>query len=681
MVGEFSGAAGEIDLPRRSARSHLLGLIAAAVIPVWLFAAYLLVQYALHERSRFEQDALQTARQVSLVVEGELANLQTTLNGLSKSPALANGDLEAFHGEALSLVEGTERIIVLRDLGRNQLLNTEIRYGVDLPQVEPMSAGDLEKLRAYGVFISDVFASKDSKNYRIAVAIRVPAPTGEDLVLSISVPTTRIRDVMMPAVPEGWTVGVGDHDGDYVARSRSHEEMTGKPGLPEYLEKIVGRSGSFTSRNFEGTTLLAGYYRSSYSDWFYTANMPLSEVQAPLWRSLAAICGIGLLALLVSIALGYVVGKRFTGATADLAARAEALGHGRTVEPMSTSVTEFAAIAQALVAAERAIAERRYELEAVLETVPAAVWFTYDPKALQVIRNRFAAELMGLPTDARKSFGSPDLVINTIAVKDGHTVSREDRPLSRAMRGELTDNEEFAYTLPSGVERFLLSSARSIRGPSGNIIGAVQISLDITDRKRGEEHRKLLVNELNHRVKNTLAVVQSIASHTIRNATTLSEAGRTLSSRLISLAKAHDILTHQNWSGADLNDLITASIKPHAPIERFQISGDKVWLPPNIALSFALALHELTTNAIKYGALSNAKGRVSISWRLIARKRQRRLELEWREAGGPTVGPVERKGFGTQLLERIFASDSAGQIVLTFERSGLACDFRVNLLD
>ena len=679
MVGEVSEAAGEQHLPRRSARSHLLGLIAAAVIPVWLFAAYQLVQYAVHERSRFEQDARQTARQVSLVVEGELANLQTTLNGLSKSPALSNGDLEAFRGEALSLVEGTDRIIVLRDLGRNQLLNTAIGYGADLPPVEPIPAGDMEKLRASGLLVSDVFAGRDSKNHRIAVAIRVPAPTGEDLVLSISIPTAHIRDVMMPAVPEGWTVGVGDRDGSYVARSRSHQEMTGKPGLPEYLEKIVGRSGSFTSRNFEGTTLLAGYYRSSYSDWFYTANVPLSEVQAPLWRSLAAICGIGLLALLVSTALGYVVGKRFTGATTDLAARAEALGQGRTVEPMSTTVAEFGAIAQALVAAEGAIAERRYELETVLETVPAAVWFTYDPKALQVIRNRFAAELMGLPTDARKSFGAPDLVINTVAVKDGHTVSREDRPLSRAMRGELTDNEEFAYTLPTGVERFLLSSARPIRSPGGSIIGAVQISLDITDRKRGEEHRKLLVNELNHRVKNTLSVVQAIANQTIRNATTLPEAGRTLSSRLISLAKAHDILTQKNWSGADLHDLITASIKPHAPIARFQISGETVWLPPNVALSCALGLHELTTNAIKYGALSNANGRVSISWKLDGQKHQRRLELEWRETGGPTVGPVERKGFGTQLLERIFDSDSGGRVVLTFERSGLVCLFRVNL--
>ncbi|MBZ9673730.1 PAS domain-containing protein [Mesorhizobium sp. ES1-3] len=670
-------AARDMDLPRRSVRSHLLGLIAAAVIPVWLFAGYLLGQYALHERHRFEQDAVQTARQVSLVVEGELANLQTILDGLSKSAALANGDLQAFHHEALDLVQGTDRIIVLRDLGRNQLVNTEIGYGAALPSVEPIAVADREKLNRSGVFLSDVFA-KRSGEYRVAVAIRVPAPKGEDLLLSLSVPTARIRDVLMPAVPEGWIVGVGDRDGNYVARSKLHDEWSGKRGLPGYVEKIVGRSGSFTSRNFEGVTLLAGYYRSPYSDWFYTANVPLSTAQAPLWRSLAAICGIGLLSLLVSVALGYVVGKRFTQAAAELATRAEALGHGRSVEPLSTSVTEFAAIAQAMVDAERAIAVRRYELEAVLETAPAAVWFTYDPKALQVIRNRFAAELMGLPTDAHKSFGRPDLVIDTVAVKDGHVVSRQDRPLSRAMRGQLTDHEEFAYTLPSGVERFLLSSARPIRNPAGGIIGAVQISLDITDRKRGEEQLKLLTNELNHRVKNILAVVRSIASQTLRNATSLPEAGRTLSSRLVSLAKANDLLTQQNWSGADVKDLIATSVSSHARIDRFKISGESVWLPPNVALSAALAFHELATNALKYGALSNETGTVSIRWKLLGQKQHRWLNLEWRERGGPPVEPIERKGFGTQLLERVFASGTSGRVTLKFQKSGLVCTMRVN---
>ncbi|MGX9147987.1 sensor histidine kinase [Mesorhizobium sp. 128a] len=667
-------------MPRRSARAHLLGLIAAAVLPVWLFAAYLLVEYALHEQRRFEQDALQTARQVSLVVEAELVNLQTIIDGLSKSAAIANGDLKAFHDQASRLVQSTSAIVSLRDTEGNQLANTKVAVGGYLPPVKPIARQDHERLKSVGVLVSDVFANQNSDGYRVEVARRVLGPNGKEWLLSISVPTARIRDVMLAAVPDGWTVGVGDRRRHYVARSKQHDEMTGKPGLPEYVQKIVGSSGSFKSRNFFGTTLLAGYYRSAYSGWFYTANVPLSDVQAPLWRSLEAIGGIGIAALLISLALAYIVGKRLTEATIDLAGRADALGAGRKVEPMSTTVAEFATISKAMVKAEKAIAERTRELETVLETVPAAVWFTYDPQARQVIRNRFAAELMGLPTnETRRSFGTPDLVIDTVAVKEGRTISREDRPLSRAMRGETIDNQEFTYTLPSGMQRHLLTSARPILSPGGSIIGAVQISLDISERKRGEEQRQLLVNELNHRVKNTLAVVQSIATQTIRNAADLPAAGKTLTSRLIALAKAHDVLTRKDWSGADLADLIVNSVQPHASLDRFHIGGEAVWLEPNIALSFALALHELATNAIKYGALSNSTGTVRISWETVDSEQGPMLKLEWRETGGPPVGPVVREGFGTRLLTRVFENERIGGVVLSYEPSGLLCVFRVSM--
>lgn len=664
-------------LPRLSARLYLLGLITAVVVPVWLFAAYLLAQYAFNERSRFDSEALQVARQMSLVVEGEITNLATVVQGLSKSSSMAGGDLMAFHAEATRLVQDTHRIIFLRDLGQQQLVNTSTPYGSELPLVPPLSTPDLAKVKSNLPIVSSVYAAPDG--YRIAVAIPVRGPNREDWLLAISVPTADIRDVMMPAVPEGWTIGVGDREGAYVARSSLHEEMTGKPGLPEYLEKVAGRSGTFTSRNFQGVTLLAGYYRSGASNWFYTANVPLSVVQAPFWRSLAAIAALALVAMLISTALAYVVGKGFAKAAGDLANLADALGHGRPVKAMSTAISEFAVIADALLAAERTLAEREFELQAVLETAPAAVWFTYDPQARKVIRNRFAAELMGLPTDTRKSFGTTDLVIDTIALQDGHTVSREDRPLSRAMRGEQTDNQEFAYILPNGVQRTLLSSARPIRGTSGNVIGAVQVSLDISERKRGEEQRKLLVNELNHRVKNTLAVVQSIASQTLRNATSLPEAGRALASRLVSLAKAHDILTQENWSGADLREVVTAALSPHADTSRFQVSGDSVWLSPTLALSLSLGFHELTTNAVKYGALSGKDGTVSICWAVSGQAAQRRVRIEWRELDGPPVPAIERKGFGTRMLERLLGPESAGNVTITFDPTGLVCVFDVDL--
>jgi two-component sensor histidine kinase/PAS domain-containing protein len=590
---------------------------------------------------------------------------------------MADDDLSMLQKEAARLVQGTSRIITLRDYGRHQLITTQMPFGTELPPAAPLSTSDLATFKSNLPIVSGVYAA--AGEYRVAVAVPVHGPKGEDWLLAISVPTSHIRDVMMPAVPEGWTIGVGDRAGAYVARSTLHDEMTGKPGLPEYLENIAGRSGTFTSRNFQGVTLLAGYYRSSASNWFYTANVPLSVVQAPLWRSLAAVAALGLVAMLISSSLAYVVGNGFAKAARDLANRADALGQGQPVTPMSTAISEFAFIADALLAAERALAEREFELEAVLETAPAAVWFTYDPQARKVIRNRFAAELMGLPTDSRKSFGMTDMVIDTVALQDGHIVRREDRPLSRAMRGELTDNQEFTYILPNGVHRTLLSSARPIRGVTGNVIGAVQISLDISERKRGEEQRKLLVNELNHRVKNTLAVVQSIASQTLRNASSLSEAGRSLASRLVSLAKAHDILTQENWSGADLPDVVTAALSPHAGAERIKLSGQSVWLSPALALSLSLGFHELTTNAIKYGALSCKEGVVSISWLVSGQDESRRLRIEWREQGGPPVAATQRKGFGTRMLEKLLGPESAGNVAITFDAAGIVCVFNVHL--
>ncbi|WP_245456909.1 MULTISPECIES: sensor histidine kinase [unclassified Mesorhizobium] len=173
-------------------------------------------------------------------------------------------------------------------------------------------------------------------------------------------------------------------------------------------------------------------------------------------------------------------------------------------------------------------------------------------------------------------------------------------------------------------------------------------------------------------------MVQAIAGQTIRNATSLAQAGAALSSRLISLAKAHDLLTRENWSGADLQTLIAASIEPHAPLARFDLSGERVWLPPNIALSFALALHELTTNAIKYGALSNSTGSISISWKVEEGETSRVLELDWHEKGGPPVARGKR-GFGTELLHRILEYEGGGGVTLNYEQSGLHSAFRVGL--
>ncbi len=378
--------------------------------------------------------------------------------------------------------------------------------------------------------------------------------------------------------------------------------------------------------------------------------------------------------MLLSVLLAYLVGKSLTRETAALASRAMSLGEGRPVPPLKTRLAEFALVSDAFQAAQSMLRKRTSELETVLETVPAAVWFTYDPEARQVIRNRYAAELMGLSPEEHGTFGAPDLVIDTVAMKDGRAVPREDRPLTRAMRGEHTDHEEFAYYLPDGTERILLSSARPIHDAAGRtVVGAVQISLDISERKRAEEQRQLLTKELDHRVKNNLAIVQALAQQTLRNSTSLGEATTVLGARLAALSRAQEVLTRNSWAEGDLREVIDASVLVQAPHARIEIAGPIVKLSPRQVMAVTLAMHELTTNAVKYGALGESGGRVRIDWEIVDEGARHVLRLSWLESGGPSVaGEPQKKGFGSRLLEQVAAGEG-GTAEMRFTDRGLRC--------
>ncbi|MHA6720594.1 response regulator [Sphingomonas sp. RS6] len=202
----------------------------------------------------------------------------------------------------------------------------------------------------------------------------------------------------------------------------------------------------------------------------------------------------------------------------------------------------------------------------------------------------------------------------------------------------------------------------------GTLISVNTQILDITERVRAEETQRLLIGELNHRVKNTLASVQAIAAQTLRHSSGPSDFAPTFTGRIHSLARAHSLLSSTTWQGASLKELIdgqlqTGTIDP----ERLDTRGPDLDLAPEPALHLALVLHELATNAYKYGALSVPEGRVSLLWGV----RDGKLELDWSEHGGPSVAPASRKGFGTALIERSLKAEG-GSAVADFSERGVA---------
>jgi two-component system, chemotaxis family, CheB/CheR fusion protein len=246
--------------------------------------------------------------------------------------------------------------------------------------------------------------------------------------------------------------------------------------------------------------------------------------------------------------------------------------------------------------------------------------------------------------------------------------------LARIRDGEHVDHSETALLTKDGKEIWVSLSASPLTNAEGDVVGASKIVRDITLRRLADEHRNILVGELNHRAKNSLAMVRAIAAQTLKGALSLEEAQLAFESRLEALARGHDLLTFGNWAGTDLSSVAKATVEPHGGGEsRFHIEGPFVSLTPATALTFTMALHELCTNAVKYGALSDSLGTVSIVWQVISNGDESLLNLQWTERGGPTVTPPIRKGFGSRLVERALAMELSGEVRIHYEPTGVVC--------
>jgi len=216
-----------------------------------------------------------------------------------------------------------------------------------------------------------------------------------------------------------------------------------------------------------------------------------------------------------------------------------------------------------------------------------------------------------------------------------------------------------------------------IRDDAGAVVGIFVQGHDITENVLAAQRQKLMIDELNHRVKNTLATVQSIAIQTARSNTDPASFAETFQSRIMALSHTHNLLTQSHWEGADLRAILEHETEAYGPT-RISLNGPPVALEPAVVLSLGMIFHELATNAAKYGALHTPDGRILIDWGL-ADQRDRKLKLSWREIGGPTVTAPERRGFGSRLIERNIRHDLAGEIELVYAADGLIAELTVPL--
>jgi PAS domain S-box-containing protein len=307
---------------------------------------------------------------------------------------------------------------------------------------------------------------------------------------------------------------------------------------------------------------------------------------------------------------------------------------------------------------------------ALLDALPAAV-YTTDTAGRITFYNEAAAELWGCRPELGKSewCGSWQL-----RFPDGRPMRHDECPMAIALREVRTLTGEAIAVRPDGTQVPFAAYPKPLFDQAGRLIGAVNTLVDITHRKAHEERQSLLINELNHRVKNTLATVQSIAQQSLRGCP--QGEVRWFQGRLVALSHAHDLLTEENWRGVGMRPLLMRVVAPLVapPHPRFQASGPDLFLPPRLALSLSLALHELCTNAAKYGALSVPQGLVRVFWSLAGDNGTSRLRLRWEEANGPPVKPPRKRGFGTRLITRGVAHELSAEVRLEYPATGVTCE-------
>lgn len=217
-------------------------------------------------------------------------------------------------------------------------------------------------------------------------------------------------------------------------------------------------------------------------------------------------------------------------------------------------------------------------------------------------------------------------------------------------------------------------NSRLTTDDAGNPTGLHAIARDMTDAKRAETHLRLLIDELNHRVKNTLAIVQGIAQQTFKDNADPAAARHAFEGRLAALSEAHTLLTRERWDAVSMRQIIGDAVAPHGgDAGRFTLDGPDLPIVPKTAISLALAIHELATNAVKHGALSVPGGRVAITWARSDTSGAARLMLRWEERGGPPVRTPTKRGFGTRMIERGLAAELGGSVRIDFAPQGLVC--------
>jgi PAS domain S-box-containing protein len=647
----------------------------ALLLPALIFSALMFLRSAALEREGMEREITDVVRSASVAIDRQLAASTTTLKALASSPSLAEGDLKAFYGQAMAAQEVGGNHFFLTSPRGKQLMNTRSAWDAPLPEV---SANDWKEVLGSGKpQVSNIYEGIMAKGPTFSVSVPVKRGKRTVYVLSASISPVRIYEILKNEnLDKGWIASVTDRSGTVVARSQDFEDSVGKALAPDVWAGSKQHSGLWRTTDAQGTDVLRASTRSQQSGWLVSVSVPVAIANQPTVRSWSLVATLGLSFGILSALLAYLFGRKFSDPVRQLVEGAGALGRGELVRPVESSVREVRAVGDALVHAsetrrkmERSLREGEDRLRLALASADTGAW-DWDLKTDALTWDQRMRELWGLGPDAAVTL---DTLLSALHPQD------LEQTLAAIKRAQDPDDpleydvEHRVKGVSDGVERWVASKGRAhfSEGVARRMTGTAR---DITERKHWEEHTQLLMREITHRSKNLLAVIQAMARQSKVGSKTVADFEARFSGRLQALAASHDLLVQRDWHGVSVADLVKSQLghylDDHA--NQIEIAGDKMIVTPEAAQNIGLAVHELSTNAAKYGALSVPQGEVTVRWTCAEDGAgEARFQMVWSERDGPAVAPPAHRGFGQVVLEQLAARALQGESGLKFEPDGV----------
>jgi PAS domain S-box-containing protein len=612
-------------------------------------------------------------RALSIAVDREIGKAFVALDILSRSPLLADDNLETFHTRAQHLINWPNTWVALYTLEGGQLLTTAAPYGS-----LAIGSSRADELRQIAISrkpeISGVFKGSRTGRYMISLRMPVIREGQAQYILTMGLGVEALQSLVSDLrLPSSWLVTLADRDGKVIARSQDADRFVGQPLSTKFQDAIrESTEGTFPSVSLSQVPIIVTYSRSAEYGLAAAVSYPEAEFEASIYPSLG--WGVALLVVaLAGVFLALVLVRDILRPIQGLISSARLIGDGKVFAPRQTGIPEIDEVENALAAASQErdeasarMRESELRLSLAIEAGELGAW-EYDP----------ASGIFTTSAQCKAKFGRrPDeafTYLDLLAAIHPDDRERQAYAVAEAIAQKTSFQVSYRVIWPDGSLRWVEVRGRPVdTNGSSRLIG---VSQDVTNSKTAEARQELLFGELNHRVKNTLATVQSIAVLTRRSSTDTGTAWDTFDHRIRGMSKTHDLLTASKWEGAFLKDILEGELNFYQDSlgKRVQLRGKSVRVGPKATLALGLAVHELATNAAKYGGLSMPHGRLHVRWSIISIGDLPHLLIEWVESGGPPVRPPDRQGFGSRLLQRSLGLELGGDLKLNYEPSGVRC--------